>query len=75
MVFWNSARSRRASLVMIVPPISNCWLVSGLRLGLPLIVVPIGVMVTGRYGDEALLLRLAGQVEHAAPWAGRRPLV
>ena len=37
--------------------------------------LPIGVMVTGRYGDEALLLRLAGQVEHAAPWAGRRPLV
>lgn len=37
--------------------------------------LPIGVMVTGRYGDEALLLRLAGQVERAAPWAGRRPVV
>ena len=35
--------------------------------------LPIGVMVTGRYGDEATLLRLAGQIERAAPWFGRRP--
>lgn len=37
--------------------------------------LPIGVMVTGRYGEEALLFRLAAQVERAAPWAGRRPVV
>jgi amidase/6-aminohexanoate-cyclic-dimer hydrolase len=36
--------------------------------------LPIGVMVTGRYGDEALLLRLAGQIERATPWRTRRAL-
>ncbi len=35
--------------------------------------LPIGIMVTGRYGDEALLFRLAAQVEAAVPWVGRRP--
>lgn len=35
--------------------------------------MPIGVMATGRFGDEARLFRLAGQVEKAAPWTGRRP--
>ena len=35
--------------------------------------VPIGIMATGRYGAEGLLLALAAQVETAAPWAARRP--
>jgi amidase/6-aminohexanoate-cyclic-dimer hydrolase len=37
--------------------------------------LPIGVMATGRFGEEGLLFRLAGQIEKAAPWAGRRAKV
>lgn len=35
--------------------------------------LPIGVMFTARYGDEATLFQLAGQLEQAAPWADKRP--
>jgi amidase len=35
--------------------------------------LPIGMMFTARTGDEATLLRLAGQLEAEYPWAGRSP--
>ena len=40
------------------------WSASGL---------PIGMMFSARYADEATLFRLAGQLEKEAPWTGKRP--
>lgn len=37
--------------------------------------LPVGVMFAGRSGEEGLLYRLAGQLEQAKPWIGRRPPV
>jgi len=37
--------------------------------------LPIGTMFGGRYGDEATLIQIAGQLEQAQPWIGRKPPV
>ncbi len=37
--------------------------------------LPVGTMITSRFGDEATLYRLAGQLERVQPWAERRPPV
>ena len=40
------------------------WSASGL---------PLGIHFAARFGDEATLFRLAGQLERARPWFDRRP--
>lgn len=37
--------------------------------------LPIGMHFAGRFGDEATLLRLAGQLEKAQPWADKHPSI
>lgn len=37
--------------------------------------LPVGMMFTGAFGDEATLFQLAGQLEQAQPWADKRPPV
>jgi amidase len=37
--------------------------------------LPIGMMFSARFGDEATLFRLAAQLEKELPWAGRKPKV
>lgn len=41
-------------------------------LGMSSDALPLGMMFTGRYGADDVLFRLAGQLERAAPWAGRK---
>ncbi|MEM8632153.1 MAG: amidase [Pseudomonadota bacterium] len=35
--------------------------------------LPIGIHLAARFGDDALLMSLAAQIEEAAPWAHRHP--
>jgi len=35
--------------------------------------LPVAVQLVARFGDEATLIRLGGQLEAARPWFGRRP--
>jgi amidase len=37
--------------------------------------LPVGVMFSARFGDEATLFRLASQLEKAKPWAERKPKI
>jgi amidase len=42
-------------------------------MGLSSDALPLAIMFSGRYGDEATLFRLAAQLERANPWTLRKP--
>jgi amidase len=70
--------NRRQGQVFGLTPVAN--LTGQPSLSLPLGMsaadnLPIGMMFTGRYADEATLFRLAAQLEQASPWIGRKPKV
>ena len=67
--------NQRQSLVFgYTPPFNMSGQPSfSLPLGFSKDKLPIGMMFTGRFGDEATLFRLAGQIEQARPWGERRP--
>jgi amidase len=49
------------------------WSEEGLPVGVQAIGLPVGVQAIGPPVGDALLLRLAAQIEEARPWADRRP--
>jgi amidase len=55
-------RAHRRGPPALAPPLH--WTADGL---------PCGVQFIGRFGGEATLFRLAGQLEKASPWFDRRP--
>jgi amidase/6-aminohexanoate-cyclic-dimer hydrolase len=37
--------------------------------------LPVGTMFTSRYGADGILFRLAGHLEKARPWFGKKPSI
>ena len=67
---------RQAQIFGYTPPFNMTGQPSiSLPLGMSSDKLPIGMMFTTRYGDEATLFRLAAQLEQARPWIGRTPPV
>ena len=65
---------RQASIYGYTPPFNMTGQPSlSLPLGWSKDNLPIGMMFTGRYSDEATLFRLASQLEQARPWKERHP--
>jgi amidase len=67
--------NRRQAQIFLFPPPAN---ITGqpslsLPLGMSSDGLPIGMLFTARFGDEASLFRLAAQIEAAHPWKDRHP--
>jgi len=67
--------NRRQGQIFGLTPIAN--LTGQPAMSVPMALssekLPISMMFSGRYGDEATLFRLAAQLEQAQPWIERRP--
>jgi amidase len=75
---WHQSPEEHMTTFMTFPNFAQPFNLSGQpALSLPLTWsdggLPIGMQLAGRRFDEATLLRLAGQLEQARPWADRRP--
>ncbi len=72
----SDVRHRQAGVFPFTPPFNFTGQPS---MSLPLCRsksgLPVGMMFSGRYGDEATLLRLAGQLEKECPWKNLTPPV
>jgi amidase len=67
---------RQARVFGYTPPFNLTGQPSiSLPLGMSSDKLPIGMMFTARYSDEATLFRLAAQLEQARPWIERTPPV
>lgn len=67
--------NRQADVFPFTPPFNASGQPSiSLPLAMSASGLPIGLMFTARYADEATLFRLAGQLEKEAPWKDRRPV-
>ncbi len=69
--------NRRQGQIFGLTPLANLTgqPAMSIPLGMSKDHLPIGMMFSGRYGDEATLFRLAAQLEQASPWIDRKPPV
>lgn len=67
--------NRRQGQTFALTPVANLTGQPSMSvpMGLSADRLPLAMMFTGRYGDEATLFRLAAQLEQAQPWIGRKP--